>query len=103
MAPSTPPPPRSDEFAALTIASTACFVMSPCSNSIRTPSPDGRSAAGVDLAGRGGEPRHVLVQPPAGRRADHAQAPHHHPRLGREALEGGVDAEPAELLLVPPD
>ena len=35
MAPSTPPPPRSDEFAALTIASTACSVMSPCTISIR--------------------------------------------------------------------
>src|SRR6266540_7366305 len=30
MAPSTPPPPSSDELAALTIASTACFVMSLC-------------------------------------------------------------------------
>src|SRR5438270_11179729 len=35
MAPSTPPPPISEEFAALTIESTRCVVMSPCSSSIR--------------------------------------------------------------------
>jgi hypothetical protein len=29
IAPSTPPPPRSDEFAAFTIASTFIFVISP--------------------------------------------------------------------------
>src|SRR6185436_9775520 len=39
IAPSTPPPPRSDELAALTIASTACCVMSPWRRTIRgTPS-----------------------------------------------------------------
>src|SRR5581483_6896649 len=36
IAPSTPPPPRSDEFAALPIASSACSVMSPWTASIRT-------------------------------------------------------------------
>src|SRR5919204_1182034 len=34
MAPSTPPPPSSVEFAALTIASTSCSVMSPTTSSI---------------------------------------------------------------------
>src|SRR6059058_4147996 len=34
MAPSTPPPPSSDELAALTMASTSCVVMSPATISI---------------------------------------------------------------------
>jgi len=37
IAPSTPPPPSNDEFAALTIASTVCAVTSPSTSSIRTP------------------------------------------------------------------
>jgi len=36
IAPSTPLPPSSDGFAAFTIASTACAVMSPSTASIRT-------------------------------------------------------------------
>src|SRR5690348_7095043 len=36
IAPSTPPPPSSDELAALTIASTRSAVMSPVTSSIRT-------------------------------------------------------------------
>src|SRR3954452_18069205 len=36
IAPSTPPPPSSDEFAALTMASTCSVVMSPVTSSIRT-------------------------------------------------------------------
>ena len=36
IAPSTPPPPRSDSFAAVTTASATSSVMSPCTNSIRT-------------------------------------------------------------------
>src|SRR3954470_3637469 len=36
IAPSTPPPPRRLEFAALTIASTARVVMSPSKNSMRS-------------------------------------------------------------------
>src|SRR5262245_61360711 len=35
IAPSTPPPPRRVVFAALTIASTSCLVMSPSTSSIR--------------------------------------------------------------------
>src|SRR6185295_8503953 len=35
MAPSTPPPPSSDELAALTIAPTCCVVMSPTSTRTR--------------------------------------------------------------------
>ena len=35
IAPSTPPPPSKDELAALTIASTSCFVMSPSTSSMR--------------------------------------------------------------------
>src|SRR5881296_2057214 len=34
MAPSTPPPPSSDELAAFTMASTSCVVMSPATISI---------------------------------------------------------------------
>jgi hypothetical protein len=37
MAPSTPPPPSSDELAALTIASTSCSVMSPSTAVTSTP------------------------------------------------------------------
>src|SRR5438445_4159472 len=35
MAPSTPPPPRSEAFAALTMASTSCLVMSPSTATMR--------------------------------------------------------------------
>ena len=58
---------------------------------------------GGAAAGRGGEPRHVLVQPLARRRADHAEPLHDDLRLGGEALEGVVDAELAQLLLVAAD
>src|SRR6266576_3303876 len=39
IAPSTPPPPSSDSFAAFTTASTACSVKSPTTNSIATAGP----------------------------------------------------------------
>jgi hypothetical protein len=37
MAPSTPPPPSSVAFAALTMAQVACSVMSPCVSTSRVP------------------------------------------------------------------
>src|SRR5689334_10924714 len=44
IAPSTPPPPRSDGFAAFTIASTSCSVMSPTTKV--TPTLSGRRGRG---------------------------------------------------------
>ena len=52
IAPSTPPPPSSELLAALTIASTACAVMSPCTSRIRSTGVTGRTV--VDASADGG-------------------------------------------------
>src|SRR5262245_29680569 len=49
MAPSTPPPPRSGELAALTTARTAASVMSPWTRTMRRPAPSLRERAPLVL------------------------------------------------------
>src|SRR6185437_5186883 len=64
IAPSTPPPPSSDEFAALTIASTRSVVMSARTISTRPPSQVAIAAPGSagrrpDLVGAEVRPEHL--------------------------------------------
>src|SRR5687767_8503562 len=75
MAPSTPPPPSSDEFAAFTIASTFCFVMSPWTRSIRADNVTGTRLSRPTTACGSGTPGPVV--------SGLAFCP------GRNAVEGG--------------
>src|SRR5437762_13237299 len=84
IAPSTPPPPRSEEFAAFTIASASCSVISPRTRTILGPVmrrrlTSQRPTGAVDLAERLRVAPDVLVQ--------HAEDVEHHGRGDADASD----------------